>query len=166
MRKLAAFLVPLALAACQKEAQNAAPAPLPAQVPAAPAASAPVTPEAPPPAPTPEPEKPTPPKARPGYDADLNLVGTEPFWGVQIREGRITLQRPDHPDITVPNPGPSISGGAARWDAGELAIVLKPAECSDGMSDRTYPFEATVTVGKDVLKGCAADAESFRRNRP
>ena len=72
----------------------------------------------------------TPPKAAEDYQGDLNLTGTEPFWGVQIRKGQITLSRPDHPDVAAPNPGPSINGGTATWDAGELTVTLKPGRCS------------------------------------
>jgi uncharacterized membrane protein len=168
--RLALFLVPLALAACQRQAQNAAPAPVNAPVVAPPVAPAPasVEPEAVTPAPAakPSPEKPpamppkaslpaTPPKAAADYHSDLNLTGTEPFWGVQIRKDRITLSRPDHPDITAPNPGVSVSGETASWDAGEMTITLKPQRwCSDGMSDRQYPYAAQVKVGNEVLKGC------------
>jgi len=170
MRRLALILVPLTLAACQPQAQNTAPAAVPASVPAAePAAPAPIAPEpvAVEPAAKPLPEKPptmppkaslpaTPPKAADDYRGDLNLTGTEPFWGVQIRKDRITLTRPDHPDVTVPNPGVSVSGEAASWEAGQMSITLKPQRwCSDGMSDRQYPYAATVKVGTEVLKGCA-----------
>jgi uncharacterized membrane protein len=167
MRRLALFLVPLALTACQRQAQNAPPATAPVQattpelMPIAPPAStaepAPATP-APKatPAMPPKPDLPvTPPKAAEDFKGDLNLTGTEPFWGVQIRKDRITLSRPDHPDISAPNPGPSVSGETASWDAGEMTVTLKAGRCSDGMSDRVYPYSATVSVGKETLKGCA-----------
>jgi len=106
----------------------------------------------------------TPPKAEADYGADLNLTGTEPFWGVQIRKDRITLTRPDHPDVTVPNPGVSISGETASWDASQMSITLKPQRwCSDGMSDRQYPYAAEVKVGNEVLKGCGYNAKGLPR---
>lgn len=159
MRRLALILVPLTLAACQPQARNAPPA----------SVSAPVAPEpvAVEPAAKPSSEKPpamppkaslpaTPPKAAADYQSDLNLTGTEPFWGVQIRKDRITLTRPDHPDVTMPNPGVSVSGETASWDAGQMTITLKPQRwCLDGMSDRQYPYAAEVKLGAEVLKGCA-----------
>ena len=105
----------------------------------------------------------TPPKAEADYRADLNLTGTEPFWGVQIRQDRITLTRPDHPDISTRNPGVSIRGETATWNAGEMTITLKPARCSDGMSDRQYPYAAEVKVGNEVLKGCGYNAKGLPR---
>ena len=174
MRRFALLLLPLALAACQRQAQNTAPAPTPAPAqivlpaPTPDVAEGPVatTPEPAPAAKPPAKKAPamppkaslpaTPPKAAADYESDLNLTGTEPFWGVQIRKDRITLSRPDHPDISSPNPGVSISGETASWDAGELTITLTPQRwCSDGMSDRQYPYAAEVKVGNEVLKGCA-----------
>jgi uncharacterized membrane protein len=158
VRRFALLILPLALVACQRQAQNAAPAPVYPPVEPAPATAGPAAPPAPTVAgPTPEKPSATPPKAQADYRSDLNLTGTEPFWGVQIRKERITLQRPDHPDITTRNPGVAVSGETASWNAGEMAITLKPADCSDGMSDRQYPYAAQVKVGNEVLKGCAYD---------
>ena len=39
-----------------------------------------------------------------------------------------------------------------------LNVVLIATECSDGMSDRTYPLTAKVEIGDDELTGCAAPA--------
>jgi len=179
MRRLALLIVATALAACQPKAQDSVPASLPAPVQAAPVApsepvvepaAAPAVPAARPPAekaPAMQPPKATlpatPPKADADYRSDLNLTGTEPFWGVQIRQDRITLQRPDHPDISTRNPGVSIDGETASWNAGEMTITLTPARCSDGMSDRQYPYAAEVKVGNEVLKGCAVNASGFPR---
>jgi uncharacterized membrane protein len=169
MRRLALLLIPPALCACHPQARNTAPVTLPAAVQAQPVAPV-VEPAAPPPAekapamPPPKTDLPaTPPKAEADYRSDLNLTGTEPFWGVQIRKDRITLTRPDHPDISTRNPGVSISGETASWNAGEMTITLKPADCSDGMSDRRYPYAAEVKVGNEVLKGCGVNASGFPR---
>lgn len=170
MRRPALLLISSVLAACHPQAQNTtAPAALPAPI-VAPAA--PVTePAAKPPAekapamPPPKADLPAnPPKAEADYRADLNLTGTEPFWGVQIRKDRITLTRPDHPDISTRNPGVSISGETASWNAGEIMITLTPQRwCSDGMSDRQYPYAAEVKVGNEVLKGCGYNAKGLPR---
>ena len=110
---------------------------------------------------TPDPSQPTGPAA--DYRTTLRLTGTEPFWGAQIGQ-RIVLQRPDHPSITTANAGPSINGNVAVWTTRELSIRLEPGECSDGMSDNRYPYNATVTVaGGEVLRGCAARADKWPR---
>ncbi|HYG27983.1 MAG TPA: hypothetical protein VD906_13900 [Caulobacteraceae bacterium] len=90
------------------------------------------------------------------YRATLRLTGTEPFWGAQIGQQRIVLQRADHPSITIANTGPTINGDVAVWNAREFSIRLEPGNCSDGMSDNRYPYNATITVQGETLRGCAA----------
>lgn len=139
MRRLAALSATALLCACQPQASDA-PAPTP---PAAAPVEAPLS------------------QAQSDYRSTLRLTGTEPFWGAQIKPNQITMQRPDHADVTVVNPGPTITGDTATWAAPGLTVTLKPAECSDGMSDNRYPYEATVTVGAEVLKGCAARLDQW-----
>lgn len=112
---------------------------------------------------TPEPAEPTPTNAASDYRQPMRLTGTEPFWGVQIGD-KITLQRPDYPNLVVANAGPSINGDVAVWNARDITIRLEPqAGCSDGMSDNRYPYAARVTVKGEVLKGCAARADQWPR---
>jgi uncharacterized membrane protein len=96
----------------------------------------------------------------PAFAGDLDAKGTEPFWAVAIRKDMLTLTRPDHADLTAPHGGPQVTGGAAVWSGGVgravLKVTLRNGECSDGMSDRTYPLTAEVAIGDEVLKGCAA----------
>ena len=34
-------------------------------------------------------------------------------------------------------------------------MMVTPLACSDGMSDRTYPFTVTLGIGEDKRNGCA-----------
>jgi len=91
----------------------------------------------------------------------MRVLGTEPFWGVEISPTELVFTGVDRPDFRAPNPGVRIEGEmaviAARDPQGlALTIQLKPAKCSDGMSDWVYPLEARVQLGADTLKGCAA----------
>jgi uncharacterized membrane protein len=146
-RILAAAAVALAggLAACQPQSPDGKAAPPPADAPAAKPAAAP----APPPA------------AEPGVSLDAR--GTEPFWAVKIRPREILLLRPDQPPLRMSNPGPRITGEQAIWAGragGEpLIIAIWLHDCSDGMSDRAYPFAAEVQIGEASLKGCALKVE-------
>ncbi|MES2700146.1 MAG: hypothetical protein V4647_11105, partial [Pseudomonadota bacterium] len=36
----------------------------------------------------------------------------------------------------------------------QFDLAITPASCSDGMSDRTYPFAVTVQLGDQQLSGC------------
>jgi uncharacterized membrane protein len=33
-------------------------------------------------------------------------------------------------------------------------MMVTPLECSDGMSDRIYPFTVTLKIGDDLRSGC------------
>jgi uncharacterized membrane protein len=38
-------------------------------------------------------------------------------------------------------------------------MTLRKQDCSDGMSDRTYPWAAEVVFKGETLRGCAATPE-------
>lgn len=118
----------------------------------------------------------------------LRLVGTEPFWGGTLTRQALTITRVDRPEVTVRNPGSGpcppqdacffgqFSGAGRRYvnarlqDGGRLSLIVDPEACSDGMSDRRYPFKASVTFvtseGKaERLQGCAGPESLFRRGR-
>lgn len=92
-------------------------------------------------------------------DAVLRVTGTEPFWGGQVAGDTFTYAPMENPDGTpirvsrfAGRGGLSFSGtlqGAA------IDLAITPGACSDGMSDRTYPFTATLRIGTEVRAGCA-----------
>lgn len=102
--------------------------------------------------------------------ATISVGGTEPFWSLDIAptaggyEARYST--PEQPDL-VPfavsrfagNNGLGFSGQTQRRS---INLALTPGKCSDGMSDRTYPYTATLLIGDDTLYGCAhTDLEPF-----
>lgn len=111
--------------------------------------------------PRPEAEAPSP------FTGELDARGTEPFWALKIRGDALTLSRPGQTDASAGNPGPTVEGDTAVWNAtldGQPLIVTlsRPAgDCSDGMSDLSYPYEAQVVIGSEILRGCA-----FQTQRP
>ncbi len=92
---------------------------------------------------------------------DLTMVGTEPFWSVVITDVTKTtaLTRPDAAPITAGLPERTATDTGANFAVkaadGDISIALKKAPCSDGMSDRSYPYEAIVNWQGVDLKGCA-----------
>ncbi|MGR4862667.1 COG3650 family protein [Caulobacter sp. LARHSG274] len=103
----------------------------------------------------------------PDYSGDFDLVGTEPFWGGKIRRQGLSLTRPDEPEVAADNPGARVEGDIGVWGTGHLVFRLTPEACSDGMSDRSYPYRAEVTFNGAVLQGCAARPEDLaKRPRP
>lgn len=94
----------------------------------------------------------------------VNALGTEPFWGVEITPDQLVYAGVDRPEQVAPNPGVQMQGTMAIWstetDQGApLTVQLMATECSDGMSDRTYPLTARVEISGEVLNGCAASRD-------
>ena len=78
-----------------------------------------------------------------GLEVPLHCFGTEPFWALDLdpQDATLTLTAPDQPDremaVTAEWPALPWSPVAALGTA-EGTAVLRPEQCSDGMSDRTY----------------------------
>ena len=88
----------------------------------------------------------------------VTLLGTEPFWSVEVVGSELVYSSPDNPDgmrtqISRFN-GNNGLGLSGSLDGKELVIAVTPGECSDQMSDRSYPFTATVQIGDKQLQGC------------
>lgn len=110
------------------------------------------------------------PRALAGVDLDqpVRVLGTEPFWAVEIKPDGLTYSGVDRPEQKAANPGPMLQGTVASWttktEAGaDLAVTLTATDCSDGMSDRTYPLTAKVEIGGETLTGCAAATAAVER---
>ncbi len=130
----------LVLAACQPQNPTKVPATVPADAPASAATNAPTISD---------------------FSQPMTALGTEPFWSLSIDGTRFKLSRPGEPDVIASAPGAAIRPGQATWaatsdDGQRLAVTLYVSPCSDGMSDRTYPMTAEVTLGSaPTLRGCA-----------
>lgn len=92
--------------------------------------------------------------------ARLRALGTEPFWNAQIdgealtyttpedqKGRRATLVRRDQAN------GAEFSG---KLGGAAIHVEVTKRTCSDGMSDRNYPFTVLLTVGSDRREGCAS----------
>ena len=53
------------------------------------------------------------------------------------------------------------ASGVAAID-GDIVMTLTKKECSDGMSDRKYPWEASVAYRGQTLKGCGASKDYMK----
>ena len=117
------------------------------------------------PVPTPIPVEPQAPLATQAISDDVPLrfraIGTEPFWSVQVQDGKLTYSTPDMPDgLTVPatlRRSGQIVTYSATIDGKPLELEVSRQTCSDGMSDLKHPFTAEFVLGKDTFKGCARD---------
>ncbi|MGZ9100675.1 MAG: COG3650 family protein [Brevundimonas sp.] len=121
--------------------------------------------EAPEPAPAPAPE-PAPVLAGVDLGRPVRALGTEPFWGVDLTGTELVYAGADRPEQRAPQPRPLIQGTTATFEAvtsagTSISVMLAATECSDGMSDRTYPLSAVVRVGDETLTGCAASVAAI-----
>lgn len=96
----------------------------------------------------------------------LHFTGTEPFWGGEVADETLTYKTPENQvgeSVVVTRfagrGGVSFSGTLA---SGDFAMTVTPGQCSDGMSDRTYPFTVTLKLPDDTRTGCGwTDAAPF-----
>lgn len=89
----------------------------------------------------------------------VRFTGTEPFWGGQVAGTRLTYSTPENIDgETIPVTRFAGRGGlsfSGNLDGRSLDLAITPGDCSDGMSDRIYPFVATLQLGSEQRNGCA-----------
>lgn len=96
----------------------------------------------------------------------VTLTGTEPFWNVAITGETARYSNPEHPEGFA-FPVTRFAGNGGLGFSGTLfeepfIATLTPGECSDGMSDRRFPFVATIALGGTTLQGCGyTDRQKF-----
>lgn len=93
----------------------------------------------------------------------MTCFGTEPFWTLSVVDGASHFDQLGEPrtPVTLAAYATAQNGVVARFDnAADPAITLIAAksQCSDGMSDRTFGWDARVFVQtapqNRVLQGC------------
>lgn len=92
-------------------------------------------------------------------DERLRFTGTEPFWGGEATGSELVYTTPENPQgvrVSISrfagNNGLSLSGqlGGQGFD-----MAVTEAPCSDGMSDRSYPFTVSLRMAGEERSGCA-----------
>lgn len=97
----------------------------------------------------------------------LRFTGTEPFWGGSVTGNRLIYSTPENQSgTTIPverftgRNGLSFNG---KLDGGDFIMAVTPGACSDGMSDRNYPFTVMLRLAGETRNGCAwSDAHPFK----
>ena len=79
----------------------------------------------------------------------LRALGNEPFWAIQMTGSEMVYGGVDRPEQRAPQGQPTLQGTMATWETttgagAPLKVTLTATDCSDGMSDRTYPLTAMV----------------------
>ena len=83
-----------------------------------------------------------------------HALGTEPFWNLLIDEHDITFVQPDAQPTKQPTPKVIIGIAGEIYQTPRINVNIVHGQCSDGMSDRTYPDKVQVTVDGKRFEGC------------
>jgi uncharacterized membrane protein len=94
-----------------------------------------------------------------GSGEAVHFTGTEPFWGGEVSGETLTYKTPENQvgqmvavSRFAGRNGLSFSG---ELDDMPFVLAVTPGQCSDGMSDRSYPFTVTLQVDGQQRNGCA-----------
>jgi uncharacterized membrane protein len=94
-----------------------------------------------------------------GAGETVRFTGTEPFWSGEVSGETLTYKTPDDQEgaMVVVDRFAGRNGVSFSGDLDHMPFVLAvtPGKCSDGMSDRSYPFTATLQVRGQQRQGCA-----------
>jgi len=111
----------------------------------------------------PQPGYPQPGYPQSGYPTQGNYraIGTEPFWDLEIGRDLVFTDRGNNIHVVEPAPQP-INGTAGEiYRTRRLNVNIVHSQCSDGMSDRTYPDTVQVYVDGRLYRGCGAQSGFF-----
>ena len=103
-----------------------------------------------------EPPLPPPPPSGGVYVA----LGTEPFWRLTINSAEIVFTEANAPGVQIaqPAPRPIVGFAGEIYQTPRINVNIVHAQCSDGMSDRTYPDKVQVRVDGRAFEGCGGGA--------
>lgn len=97
-----------------------------------------------------------------GMGEPYRAIGTEPFWSLEIENGTMRFNTPDGFAASDSNfaftPDPRLGD---VYQGQRIRATIIDRDCSDGMSDRTYPDTVTVEIGTQVWRGCGAPVRFF-----
>lgn len=93
------------------------------------------------------------------FPQQLTGVGTEPFWNLSVNGKQLgyrDIEMPQERTIAVSRQASAnqlvLTG---TLDGRPLRATFSAGQCSDGMSDRKYPYALTLNLGERTLNGCA-----------
>ncbi|MCM8556989.1 hypothetical protein [Sphingomicrobium sediminis] len=87
--------------------------------------------------------------------------GTEPFWGIEVDQRIMTFDRVDGGDISENTPSVVETFDGWRFEGRDIRVEIVPGLCSDGMSDRDYPYHVDVAADGRDWTGCGAPASYY-----
>jgi uncharacterized membrane protein len=96
----------------------------------------------------------------------VTLTGTEPFWTLTVNGTQGLWVTPENqPGTRLALSRFSGNGGlgfSGMLEGQPFTATLTPGDCSDGMSERRYPFVGTIVLGGETREGCGyTDSQPF-----
>ena len=95
----------------------------------------------------------------PGSWRHFQALGTEPFWSFEVAADKLVYSSPEAIKGVTLKASYAADGQGYRYtammDGKPLTLLIQPGPCSDGMSDTTYAYTATYTLGAQTERGCA-----------
>jgi uncharacterized membrane protein len=90
---------------------------------------------------------------------DFEARGAAPAWTLRSSGNRFTLARPGKPDVVAEAPGAAIAPPKASWaaktaDGAPMTVSFVFQPCAIGQA--RGPITAEISLGGEVLKGCAS----------
>ncbi len=95
-----------------------------------------------------------------GLPLRLSCSGTEPFWSVEMGYGRgdADLSFADTKQVLALDAPVVARARPDLWSVSSVKgrdfLLIEKTVCSDGMSDRGYPYTVAVHIGANLLSGC------------
>ena len=83
-----------------------------------------------------------------------HAVGTEPFWNLLIDERNLTFTLAGSQPVLQPTPQVIHGFAGEIYQTPRINVNIVHGQCSDGMSDRTFPDKVQVTVEGHLFNGC------------
>jgi len=98
----------------------------------------------------------------PSGQGSYRAVGTEPFWDLEIGRDLIFTDRGTNVSVSQPAPAPINGVAGETYQTSRLEVNIVHRQCSDGMSDRSYPDTVDVRVdGRQRYRGCGGPSAYF-----
>lgn len=90
----------------------------------------------------------------------LTLLGVEPFWDITLSDTNLVLSQPseeslwfEYNRINISNDGVEIEASGSEPHE-TIYITFSEGSCSDGMSDNTHPYRASLVYKGNTFEGC------------
>ncbi|MFM5953950.1 MAG: COG3650 family protein [Novosphingobium sp.] len=84
--------------------------------------------------------------------------GNEPFWSVEVLPQAMIYSTPENTGSLIDRPRFETKGKIYRYigtlDGKLFSLAIEHRPCSDGMSDTSYPWTVSLTIGDKTEHGC------------